>query len=75
MGRASSSHVGIIVIGGFPPEKEVVVAEDLQGQHSSSAADPNLCFEQGKPRFMPNLLTQVLYNLCLQMYRAFTYRF
>jgi hypothetical protein len=69
-----SSHVGTIVVGGFLPEKEAV-AEELGGQHSSSTADPNFLFEQGKPRCMPNLLTRrVLYNLYLQMYHAFTYR-
>jgi hypothetical protein len=60
-----SSHVGTVTVGGFPLEKEAV-AEELGGQHSSSAADPNFPFEQGKPRCTPNLLTHhVLYNLCL----------
>jgi hypothetical protein len=36
-------HVGTIVIGGIPPEKEVIV-EELEGQHSSSAMDSNITF-------------------------------
>jgi hypothetical protein len=46
----------MIIIGGFPLEKEAAV-EELGRQHSSSDADPNLFLEQGKPRCMPNLLT------------------
>jgi hypothetical protein len=65
-----SSHVGTVVIGGLPSEKEAAVAEELGGQHSSNAVDPNIPFKQGKPRCMPNLLTRVLYNLCFQMYCA-----
>jgi hypothetical protein len=57
-----SSHVGVIVIGGFLPEKEAD-AEELEGQHSSSVVNPNFPFEQGKPRCMSNLLTRVVYNL------------
>jgi hypothetical protein len=39
-----SSHVGIIVVGGFPPENEAI-AEELGGQLASSSMDPNLFFE------------------------------
>jgi hypothetical protein len=39
-----STHVETIVIGGFPPEKEAA-GEELGGQHSSSATDPNFPFE------------------------------
>jgi hypothetical protein len=42
-------HVGTVIVGGFPPEKEVTI-EELGGQNSSSVADPNFPFEQGKPR-------------------------
>jgi hypothetical protein len=51
-----SSHVGTIVVGGFPSEKEAAV-EEVGGQHSSSVADPNFPFEQGKPWCMPIILT------------------
>jgi hypothetical protein len=50
-----SSHVGMVIVGDFPLEKEAA-AEELGRQHSSSAAG-NLFLEQGKPRCMPNLLT------------------
>jgi hypothetical protein len=43
-----SSHVGTVVIGGFPLEKEAI-AEELGRQHSSSTIDPNFPFEKGKP--------------------------
>jgi hypothetical protein len=43
-----SSHVGIIVVGGFPLEKEDV-ADELGGQQLSSDMDPNFPFEQDKP--------------------------
>jgi hypothetical protein len=56
-----SSHVGTTIVGGFWTEKEAI-AEELGGQHSSSAGDPNISFEQGKPRCIPNLLTRVVYN-------------
>jgi hypothetical protein len=46
-----SSHVRIVIVGGFPPEKEAA-AKELGGQHSSSTADPNILFEQGKPQCM-----------------------
>jgi hypothetical protein len=46
-----TSHVGTVVVGGFPPEKEVIL-EELGGQHLSSAIDPNFLFEQGKPYCM-----------------------
>jgi hypothetical protein len=46
-----SSHVGIIVVGGFPLEKEDV-AEELGGQQLSSDMDPNFPFEQDKPQCM-----------------------
>jgi hypothetical protein len=46
-----SSRVGTVVVGGFPSEKEAAT-EKLEGQHSSSAADPNFPFEQGKPQCM-----------------------
>jgi hypothetical protein len=46
-----SSHVGTVIFGGFPPEKEAA-AEELWRQHSSSAMDPNFSFEQGKPQCM-----------------------
>jgi hypothetical protein len=70
-----SSHAGTVVVGGFLPKKEAAVVEELGGQHKSSAADPNLTFEQGKPLCMPILLThRVIYIVCLQMYHAFTYR-
>jgi hypothetical protein len=62
-----SSHVGTIVILGFPPKKRAAIKE-LGDQHSSSATDPNFPFEQGRPRCMLNLLTRrVHYFLCLQM--------
>jgi hypothetical protein len=51
-----SSHVGTVVIGGFSPKKEAAAGEFV-GQHSSSAADPNFPFKQGKTRCMLNLLT------------------
>jgi hypothetical protein len=62
-----SSHVGIIVVRGFPPEKEVIV-EEPSGQPSSSAVDPNFPFEQCKPRCMlllsyPSSLSFDAYNL------------
>jgi hypothetical protein len=60
-----SSHVGTIIIGGFPPEKEAAV-EEVGAQHSSSVADPNFRFEQGKPRCMPILsYPQVFYHFML----------
>jgi hypothetical protein len=43
-----SSHEGIIIVGGFSPEKEAV-AEELGGQPTSSVTDPNFSFEQGMP--------------------------
>jgi hypothetical protein len=43
-----SSHVGTVIVGGFPPEKEIA-AEELGGQHLSSTTDPNFSFEHGKP--------------------------
>jgi hypothetical protein len=61
------SYVETVIVGGFLSEKETV-AEELGGQHSSSATDPNLYFEQGKPRCMPNLLTRVVYNLYVCKY-------
>jgi hypothetical protein len=51
-----SLQVGTFIIGGFLPEKEAV-AKELGEQHSSSVADPNFPYEEGKPRCMPNLLT------------------
>jgi hypothetical protein len=69
-----SSHVGTIVVGGFPPKTEAIVGEGLGGQHSSTVVDPNFPFMQGKPRCVSIILThRVLYNLCLQIYREFTY--
>jgi hypothetical protein len=69
-----TSHVGTIIIEGFPLEKQANV-EELWEQQLSSAMDPNFPFEQGKPRCMSILIThRVLYNLCLQMYYALTYR-
>jgi hypothetical protein len=69
-----SSHVETFVVGGFLPEKDAT-AEELGGQHSSTTVEPNFLFEKGKPWFMPILVTRrVLYNLCLQMYCAVTYR-
>jgi hypothetical protein len=60
-----SSHVGTVIVGGFPHEKEVIPRE-LGGQHSSSAIDTNLTFEQGKPWCMPILFTRrVFIILCL----------
>jgi hypothetical protein len=44
-----SSHVGPIVVGGFPQEKEVI-PEELGGQQRSSIVDTNTPFEQGNPR-------------------------
>jgi hypothetical protein len=52
-----SSHIGTIVVGGFLPRKEAA-AEELGGQHSPSATEPNVPFEQGKPQCMPILLTR-----------------
>jgi hypothetical protein len=69
-----SSHVGTVIVGSFLPKKEAG-AEKLGGQTARSVTDPNISFEQGKPRCMSVLLThRVLYNLCLQMYCALTYR-
>jgi hypothetical protein len=68
-----SSHVGTVIVGGFPPEKKAT-AEELRRQHSSSIVDPNFPFEQGKPWCMPIIsYHRVLYILCLQMYCAVTY--
>jgi hypothetical protein len=47
-----SSHVGTVVVGGYPPKKEAT-EEELGGQHSPRIADPNFPFEQGKPQCMP----------------------
>jgi hypothetical protein len=55
-----SSHVGTIVVGGFPPMKKAN-AEEIGRQHSSSTTDPNFPFEQGKPHCMLNLLTRVIF--------------
>jgi hypothetical protein len=49
-----SSHVGTVIIGGFPPEKEAI-AKELRGQPVSSVVDPNISFEQGKPWCIPVL--------------------
>jgi hypothetical protein len=68
-----SSHVGTVIVGGFPSEKEAA-AEELGGQHASSAVDPNFPFEHDKPWCMLILLThRVLYILFLQMYCALMY--
>jgi hypothetical protein len=67
-----SSHVGTVIIGGFLLEKEAA-AEKLGEQLSSSVADPNFPFEQGKPRCMSILLTRVVI-FTLAMYCALTYR-
>jgi hypothetical protein len=44
------------------------------GQHTSSAADSNISFDQGKPQFMQFLLKYtvelMLYCLCMLMYCA-----
>jgi hypothetical protein len=70
-----SSHVGTVIFGGFPPEKEVI-SEKLEGQHSSSIMYSNLSFEQGKPCCMPILsyLLCLYHFLYLQMYCALMYR-
>jgi hypothetical protein len=68
-----SSHVGTIIIGDFPPKKEATV-EELGGQHSSSATDPNFFFEQGKPWCMLILLSRVIYHFMFAIYGALTYR-
>jgi hypothetical protein len=61
-----SSYVGAIVVGGFPPKKEVI-AEDLRSQPLSSAMDPLLFLEQGKPQCMPILsYPSSFITLCLQ---------
>jgi hypothetical protein len=52
-----SSHAGTVVVGGFLPKKEAAIVEELGRQHKSSATDPNLMFEQGKPLCMAILLT------------------
>jgi hypothetical protein len=38
--KSACHHVGTVIVGGFPPKKEVV------------AVDPNFLFGQGKSRFM-----------------------
>jgi hypothetical protein len=43
-----SSHVGLVVIDGFPQEKEVIV-EEFGGQPASSTVESNFSFEQGRP--------------------------
>jgi hypothetical protein len=43
-----SSHVGPVIIGVFPKEKEAV-PENLGSQQAPSSEDPNFSFEQGKP--------------------------
>jgi hypothetical protein len=57
-----SLNVGTIIVGGFSPEKEAVL-EELGGQPASSAADPYLFFEQGKPLCMRSYLTHQVYNI------------
>jgi hypothetical protein len=49
-----SPHVGTLVVGNFPPEKEDSENE-LGGQHLSSVMDPNFPVEQVKPWCMPIL--------------------
>jgi hypothetical protein len=52
-----TSHVGTIIIEGFPLEKQAI-AEELWEQQLSSAMDPNFPFEQGKSRCMSILITR-----------------
>jgi hypothetical protein len=59
------SHVGTVIVVGFPQEKEAIV-EDLGGQHVSSATDPNFPFKQAKPMCMPILFyPSCLYHVML----------
>jgi hypothetical protein len=69
-----SSHVGTIIIGGFPPEKEVV-AEELQGQYLSSITYSNFPFEQGKLWCMPILsyLSSLLYLMLANILCTYVY--
>jgi hypothetical protein len=45
----TSSHVGPVIIGDFLQEKEAV-PEEFGGQQTSSTAEINFPFEQGKPQ-------------------------
>jgi hypothetical protein len=58
-----SSHVRPIVIEGHQQD-EGRVPEELQGQHMSSAVDPNFSLEQGKLRCM-YILFNIIVKSCL----------
>jgi hypothetical protein len=58
----------------FLPQVKGTIVEDLGGQPCEASQILTFLLSKVSPGACRYLTHQVLYNLCLQMYRAFTYR-